>query len=117
MTMALNCAESATTNRPHTSTKGSNIQKLCPKKAPTASEQAPLTTMARLMKCALPIRSAIHPPQTHPMPPTAIAQKAARSTEWAVTVPASMPATPAAIAVVLAAALAARKAGTQVHMA
>ena len=30
VTIALNCAESATTNRPHTSTTGSNIQKLCP---------------------------------------------------------------------------------------
>ena len=80
MTSVLNWAESATTKNPHTSVAAVTSTNGPPNRKPMARQHSPLTVMAWITSLSRPIRSAAHPPQTHPIPPAASAPKLASST-------------------------------------
>src|SRR5688572_668732 len=75
LTMALNCAESATTKKPQHHTSGTSSHGLAPNRKPITTQQAPEIAIATVTTLAYPQRSAIHPPQSEPTLPIASALK------------------------------------------
>ena len=72
VTSTLNWALSAMMKKPHTSATGVSSQSERPKERPTRAQQTVLTESAMMTSRGRPMRSATAPPQTHPMPPTAM---------------------------------------------
>src|SRR5579862_6714251 len=102
VTIAENCAESETTKKPQTRTRGARIQGDSDWKQPTTSAQVPLTAMERLTTKGRPLRSASQPPQIEPRAPIPIAEKAKASAACGPSIPIVE---------------AARKTGSQPHIA
>src|SRR2546430_3997767 len=69
LTDAENCAESATTDTPQTSSTGSSSASVCPNTVPTARAQAPESASATLVTSVRPQRSAYFPPSQQPAAP------------------------------------------------
>ena len=104
LTAVENCAESATTVMPQTTTTASSSHVGAPNRRPASTAQVPDSAMAAMVSVVRPSRSASAPAATQPRAPAATTRKA-------MALEAAGPALP------LAARLAARKIGTQVHMA
>src|SRR5687768_4449174 len=98
VTRTLNCAESATTKKPQASATGASSHQLRPNVSPIKREHAPLAASARMTNRSRPMRSATRPPQTHPMPPTAIVAKESKETKEGADDPADEPANERALA-------------------
>src|SRR5262249_43971205 len=79
VTIAENCAESETTKKPQMRAAPIRTQGLPEKRAPTISEQPPLTAIETLTTNGRPRRSATQPPHKDPSAPEAIAAKATAS--------------------------------------
>src|SRR5882762_5221858 len=69
LTAAENCAESATTLIPHTSSNGMSAASGAPNNRPTATAHIPDTTIAVLVTSVRPQRSAYVPPSQEPIAP------------------------------------------------
>src|SRR5712692_11960901 len=69
LTAVENCAESATTLTPQTTSRGRSRASDRPNTTPTASEHTPDTTIAALVTSVRPTRSAYFPPSQHPTAP------------------------------------------------
>jgi len=80
VTIALNCALSATTKNPQMSVSGASIHIDLPNRRPTSRQQLPLAASAIVTSRSRPSRSAVNPPQMHPAPPTAIVPNAISDT-------------------------------------
>jgi hypothetical protein len=77
VTMVENCAESATTQKPHTSPTATGTHAGAPSVRPMTALAAPEETIATDVSQARPCRSASRPPTTHPAAPTAMVANAA----------------------------------------
>src|SRR5579862_8725550 len=80
VTSALNCAESPTTKKPQTIGIATRSAMERTNTSGESSAHVPLTIIATVTSHSRPLRSAAMPPQTHPMPPTAMATKATTET-------------------------------------
>src|SRR5918995_5819091 len=104
LTAVENCAESATTVMPHTTTTARMIQVGAPNSRPAATALEPDNSIAAIVRVVRPRRSASAPAATQPSAPPATTRNAIALAAGALTSP-------------LTARLAARKVGTQGHIA
>jgi hypothetical protein len=99
-----NCAESATTDTPHTRATRTTIGTGAPNRIPATTADVPEVASAAIVVVVRPTRSAIAPATADPTPPAATTAKAVREATAASSIPAS-------------AKLAIRKIGIHVHIA
>jgi hypothetical protein len=90
LTSAENCAESATTENPHTIASANSHQGAAPKTKPDTAAHTPLTSMAAPATRALPHVSAQNPAIAHPAAPVPMATNATSEPVCAVTIPAAL---------------------------
>ncbi len=74
-----NCAESAITLAPHTSVITRSTLNGAPADGPMTRAQIPLIAIAPIVSAVRPLRSATHPPATHPAAPAASVANAMRA--------------------------------------
>ena len=73
---AENCAESATTENPHTRQTARRMDGFPPYNAPARTAHEPLIVIERIVTVVRPILSARYPARTQPAPPQATTAKA-----------------------------------------